>query len=239
MPSLEAKVARLERRLAALRAARSPEATWAAVFLHGGTPAQVGRACRPYRDELEGQLLAYGAEARRMAELGEAWPEAPLHRRPVQRFAELLAYPPGAEVPERLTTRVEPFYYGAGGWKKEYRFDPSGPPLGYDMYYRTWLYVELLRFISPNPAAARLRARLHDPAFSPAALAPPSTDRLESWPVGLFTVLAYGFQDAAWWSLLADTGAPPPPSFFDLPGKGDEEGPAAQDGKGPTATFGR
>lgn len=217
MPGLEGKVARLEGRLAALRTARSPEAAWAALFLVGGTSAQVGRACWPCRGALEDQLLAYGSEARRMAELGAAWPVAPIYQRPVQHFAELLACPPGTQPPHHLVTPVETVYYGAGGWRKDYGHDPGGPAAGYDAYFRTWLYVELLRFISPDPTAAELRRRLHDPGFRPAPLAFPSTTRLETWPVGLLAVLALGFQSQEWWTFLANTGRPPPPSFFDLP----------------------
>jgi hypothetical protein len=82
--------------------------------------------------------------------------------------------------------------------------------------YRHWMHSEIVRFISPDPEARELRHHLHEPSFVPAALIVPSGS-LGRWPEGLFTFLTYAFQEPSWWTILASTGQPPVPSFFDEP----------------------
>ena len=178
-----------------------------------GTPAKVARACAPCRTELRDQLLAYGFQTVRMAEQGARWSEEALSGSPVRLFCALLTYPPDKEPPEDLVSQLGPLPFDPRAWREFSELD-SG--FRYQAMYRHWMYSEIVRFISPDPQARELRHHLHEPGFVPAALIVPSGS-LGRWPEGLFTFLAYAFQEPSWWTILASTGQPPVPSFFDEP----------------------
>jgi hypothetical protein len=219
MRALEARVARLETAVAELRHARSPAVSWLRLVRQLGTPADVACACGPCRADLEDQLLAYGAEACRLTEQGAARLQTEASQNPVRLLAAVLTYPPGQEAPRDIVAHLGPSEFDPQRWR-----NVSCQDGGYYFWasYRRWLYCEVLHFVCPDPTARRLRERLHGPGYAPAALVQLAAE-LELWPAGLYTFLAYGFQEPRWWEVVGRTGLAPPASFFAEPEEPEEE----------------
>jgi hypothetical protein len=221
VPALETRVERLEHALAQLRQANSPDRSWAQVVGLAGTSAKVARTCAPCRTELTDQLLAYGFQTIRTAGQAASCSVEELADGPVRLFCALLTYPPDKEPPEDLVPQLNALPFDPRAWREFSELD-SG--FRYQAMYRHWMYSEIVRFISPYPQARELRHRLHDPGFVPAALIVPPRS-LGRWPEGLFTFLGYAFQEPSWWTILASTGQPLVPSFFDEPEQSEVDEP--------------